>query len=33
MGKKIRTHCDLEVYRKAFDAAIQILNMTTKLRD
>ena len=24
MGKKIRTHNDLEVYRRAFDAALQI---------
>jgi four helix bundle protein len=24
MGSKIRSHCDLEVYRKAFDAAMRL---------
>ena len=28
MGKKIRTHQDLEVYRKAFDSAMQIFEMS-----
>jgi four helix bundle protein len=28
MGSKIRTHRDLEVYRKAFDAAMQIFELS-----
>ena len=28
MGKKIQTHNDLEVYRKAFDAAMQIFELS-----
>ncbi len=28
MGKKVRTHQDLEVYRKAFDSAMQIFEMS-----
>ena len=27
MGEKIRTHRDLKVYRKAFDAAMQIFEL------
>ena len=27
-GKKIRTHCDLEAYRKAFDAATRIFELS-----
>ena len=28
MGKKVRTHCDLEVYQKAFDGAMQIFELS-----
>ncbi|MBX7222740.1 MAG: four helix bundle protein [Blastocatellia bacterium] len=28
MAKKIMSHCDLEVYRKAFEAAMQIFTLT-----
>ena len=28
MGKKIRIHCELEVYQKAFDAAMQIFDLS-----
>ena len=28
MGKKIRTHCDLEVYQKAFDTAMRIFELS-----
>ena len=28
MGKKIRTHCDLEVYQKAFDGAMRIFELS-----
>ena len=28
MKKRIRTHCDLEVYRKAFDAAMRIFELS-----
>ena len=28
MGKKIQTHQDLEVYQRAFDAAIQIFELS-----
>ncbi len=29
MKVRIRTHCDLEVYRKAFDAAMRIFELST----
>ena len=28
MGKRIRTHCDLEVYQKAFDSAMRIFELS-----
>ena len=28
MGKKIRVHCELEVYQKAFDVAMQIFDLS-----
>ena len=28
MGKKIRIHCELEVYQKAFDVAMQIFDLS-----
>ena len=28
MGRKIQTHLDLEVYQRAFDAAIQIFELS-----
>jgi four helix bundle protein len=28
MGKRIRIHCELEVYQKAFDAAMQIFDLS-----
>lgn len=28
MGRKIRSHCDLEVYRKGFDAAMEIFEFS-----
>ncbi len=31
MKKRIRTHCDLEVYRKAFDAAMRIFALSKSL--
>ena len=30
MKKRIRTHCDLEVYRKAFDAAMRIFELSNE---
>ena len=30
MKKRIRTHCDLEVYRKAFDAAMRIFALSKR---
>ena len=28
MGRKIQTHCDLDVYRKAFDAAMELFEVS-----
>jgi len=30
MGTKIQSHCDLEVYRKAFDAAMRIFELSRR---
>jgi len=30
MKKRVRTHCDLEVYRKAFDAAMRVFELSKR---
>ena len=30
MGEKIQSHCDLEVYKKAFDAAMELFELSKK---